>query len=685
MTYRLGVDVGGTFTDLVLYDLGTDRLEFAKTPSRPGDEATGVAEGIRDLVERLGIPPGEIEFFIHGSTIATNALLQRKGARTALVVTSGFRDILQIGRQDRPHLYDWRLRRPEPLVPRHLRFEVRERILHTGEVLVPLDQGDLEALVDQVREADVEAVAVCLLHAYANASNERAIGQALRDALPHLIVALSHDILPEFKEYERMSTTTINAYVAAAMGRYLRSLQSSIAEVGVHSEVYIMQSNGGTMATGTAIEKPVHTILSGPAAGVIGSVALAKQAGESNVISVDMGGTSFDVCLTYEGEIRRTQETELDRLPIKVPMVDIHTLGAGGGSIAWLDPGGALRVGPHSAGANPGPSSYGLGGSEATVTDANLVLGRLNPERLLGGKVRLDTHKARQAVQDCIARPLGLTLEEAAEGIIRVVNAGMIKGIRVVSVAKGFDPREFCLVAFGGAGPLHASELAAELAIPRVLVPIAPGVTSALGLLMADLRYEFVRTVLSRGDQVIASQLGALYGEMEAEAVAQIRDQGLVRDGVSLVRLADIRYQGQGYELGVPVAGGDLADAQLGEVFQRFHQAHRQRYGYDSPDSPLEVVNLRVTALAKLPRPRLEASKLNGTTNPSGAFQGQRHVYFGGQSVSTSIYDRSILRPGDAVTGPAIMEQLDSTTVVWPNQTAHVDAYRNLVLERVRP
>ena len=625
MTYRLAVDVGGTFTDLALYEVETDRLEFAKTPSTPADQSEGVANGIRELVKRLDIDPAEIHFFLHGTTVATNTLLQRRGARTALVATEGFRDVLQIGRQERPHLYDWKLRWPEPLVPRHLRMEVRERVLYTGEVLTPLDQADVGKLVEQLVEADVEAVAVCLLHSYANPVHERTIGEAIRKAMPHVALSLSHEVLPEFKEYERMSTTVINAYVAPMLKRYVGSLQRTIANEGVASDVYIMQSNGGTRGAAAAMERPVHTILSGPAAGVIGSVALSLEAGEVNTVSVDMGGTSFDVSLCYQGEIRRTQESELDRLPVKVPMVDIHTLGAGGGSVAWIDPGGAMRVGPQSAGADPGPASYGRGGVEPTVTDANLILGRLNPAGFLGGGMSLDVELARKAEHDRLAVPLGLSVEETAEGIVRVVNAGMLKGIRVVSVTKGYDPREFTLIAFGGAGPLHASELAAELKIPRVLVPVAPGVTSALGLLMADLRHDYVRTVLSRGDQLQPGNLTSLYAEMETEAQSEMLREGVALGKVAILRTADIRYAGQGYELEVPVSGGALTKASLADVVDLFHQAHTRVYGHASPDSPIEAVNLRVTALAKMPRPRLEAShgragRVKGRTSSTIAY-----------------------------------------------------------------
>ena len=679
MSYRLGVDVGGTFTDLALFDVETNRLEFTKTPSTPANQAIGVIRGTQKLIQRCDIPPSDITFFIHGTTVATNALLERRGVRTALVVTTGFRDVLQIGRQDRPHLYDWRVHRPEALIPPHLTFEVRERLLYTGEIVVPLEAEEVEDVVERLRVAEVEAVAVCLIHSYANPIHEQLLGKALTDALPGLTIALSSDILPEFKEYQRMSTTAINAYVAPVMGRYLRGLQRTLAEIGVPAELHVMQSNGGIMGVTTTIEKPVHTILSGPAGGVIGSVALAAQAGEPNVISVDMGGTSFDVSLTYQGQIRRTQESEMEGMVIKTPMIDIHTLGAGGGSIAWIDTGGALRVGPHSAGADPGPACYGQGGDQPTVTDANLVLGRLNPDYFVGGDIQLDVEAAQSAIRRHIAEPLGMSLEHATEGIIRVVNANMVKGIRVVSVEKGHDPREFCLVAFGGAGPVHAAELASELNIPRVLVPVAPGVTSALGLLMSDLRHDYVSTLLRPLDGLTAKDLAASYSELEKEARAQMNKEGVSGDQFSLLRMADLRYVGQGYELEVPVSPvGE--EVKVEDLTQRFHHLHQGQYGYAHQDASVELVNLRLSAIGRLPRPQLAAEPLDGTVDPDCALKAQRQVYLAGAYHETPVYDRAHLCPGDVIRGPAVIEQVDSTIIVWPNQDSCVDAYRNLIV-----
>ena len=681
MTHRLGVDVGGTFTDLSLYDVSTGRLEFAKTASTR-EQSEGVVRGTRELIERLGIAPSAIDFLIHGTTVATNTLLQRSGARTALVVTEGFRDVLHIGRQERPHLYDWRMQRPDPLVPRDLRFEIRERVLYTGEVLTPIDDGDLAALVERVRAAGVDAVAVCLLHSYANPAHERAVGEALSAAMPGSVVVLSHEVLTEFKEYERMSTTVINAYVAPVMRRYLRRLEDGISALGLSSDVHIMQSNGGTTTARSAADTPVRTVLSGPAAGVIGGVILAGRAGQPNTISVDMGGTSFDVCLSYRGEVRRHQRGR-DRPAADQGAHCRHPHARRGRRQHRVDRPRRRPPGrPAERGRAPGPRAcYGEGGQSPTVTDANLVLGRLNPDRFLGGRMSLDPELARRAVADHIASPLGLGLEEAAEGIVRVVNASMIKGIRVVSVARGYDPRDFCLMAFGGAGPLHAAELADELSIPTVLVPIAPGVTSSLGLLLAELRHDYVRTVLRRGDDMDPAEIGSAFAAMEAEALDRMRREGVEQGDVTLVRTADMRYLGQGYELDVVMASGEIDAGEVAAAYERFHEAHVRTYGYANRQDPIELVNLRVTATSGTAQPELPSSPANGQPNPPAALDGTRQVYFRDGFVAAAIYDRALLGPGDSVDGPAVIEQLDSTTLVWPGGSARVDELGNLLLE----
>lgn len=689
--YRLGIDVGGTFTDLILFEEGTNALHIAKVPSTVQNQSLGVMEGIDRITAAHDLAPQQISFLLHGTTVATNALLERKGVPCALITTQGCRDLLQIGRQDRPSLYDSFARRAPVIVPRHLRFEVKERMLYTGEVHVPLDEADVLDVIGRIRAAGVDAVAVCLLHAYANPAHESAIADLFRTHYPEAAVSLSHDVLSEFKEYERMSTTLVNVYVMPIVRRYLDDLETCLRKTGVDAALHIMQSNGGVMTATSAARRSVHTVLSGPAAGVVGALTIAEQVGAQNIISIDMGGTSLDVSLCQDGALRMTMESEVADLPVKVPMIDIHTLGAGGGSIAWIDPGGALRVGPQSAGADPGPVSYGRGGQLPTVTDANLVLGRLNPEYFIGGEMKLDVAAAREVIEQVIAEPLGLSVERAAAGIIDVINATMVKGMRYVSVERGYDPREFTAIAFGGAGPLHATALALELDIPRVVSPPMPGATSALGLLVADFRHDYSQTYLCALPDVDLPTINVIWAELEAAALAQMRQEGLVAADVVLTRQADVRYLGQGYELEVAVPGGTLDADSLALVAERFYEAHRRHYGYvkDENETP-QLVNLRLTAVGRLPRPRFAAvvSSAEATLNPARARKSERQVYFktpgvpaSGGFESTPIYERSALVASDVIQGPAVIEQLDSTTVLAWGQRATVDGYGNLVID----
>ncbi len=530
MAFRLGIDSGGTFTDVVLFDDRKKTLHIAKTPSTPANPAIGVINGIKKIVSQVGIQPGEIASLVHGTTVATNALLEYKGIRTALILTEGFKDILSIGRQDRPKLYDYFEKRPEPFIPRHLRFEVSERTLYTGEIFRALDEKKILSIIEELKKKEIKGIAVCLLHSYANPTHEKRIKEIFKEQYPEAVVSTSHEILPEFREYERMSTTVINTYVMPIIDRYLQDLQRMMREEGLTADLNVMQSNGGVMTSRSAGEKSVHTILSGPAGGVMGSLAIGTQIGMKNLITVDMGGTSFDICLIHDGKIHFTKESEIGGHPIKIPMIDIHTIGAGGGSIAWIDPGGSLHVGPQSAGANPGPVCYRLGGKEPTVTDANLVLGRLDPDYYLGGEMSLDVEAAKQAILKKVARPLKLSLEEAAEGIIKVINASMVRGIRKVSVEKGFDAREFSMICFGGGGPLHSIELAEELKIPTVVVPISPGVNSALGLLIADFRYDYSQTFLKKTQDIRLDSLQQGFKDLEAKATQQMVEEKIPRE-----------------------------------------------------------------------------------------------------------------------------------------------------------
>ena len=687
MSVRLGVDVGGTFTDLVLFDAATNRIHFTKTSSTPANQAEGVEDGITKVVDLAGFAPADIAFFVHGTTVATNALLERKGVRCALLTTEGFRDVLQIGRQDRPKLYDWFAQRPSPLVSRALTFEVRERMLHTGDVLTALDEPQAIETIRRARAAGVTAIAVCLLHSYANPAHERRVAELIAEHFPEAEVSLSSDVIPEFREYERASTTTVNAYVMPIVRRYVARLADRTAAMGVPAELHIMQSNGGLMTARAAGEQSVRTMLSGPAAGVLGAVALARQAGFLNVLSVDMGGTSFDICLAYEGQLRFTKESEIGSLPIKVPMIDIHTLGAGGGSVAWIDAGGALRVGPRSAGAQPGPAAYGRGGTEATVTDANVVLGRIDPATFLGGEMQLDAEAARRAVEDRIARPLGLSTEAAAEGIIRVINATMVRGMRAVSVEKGYDPRDFVIVAFGGGGPLHAADLAREMSVPNVLIPVMPGVTSALGLLVADLRYDVSATVRGSLASPDLAALTRVYEDLERQASGQMARDGVDHGAVHLHRTADVRYARQSWELEVPVPPGALDETAIALVRSDFHARHAQQYGYAMESEELILVNAQVSAIAVLPKPPLgTADGTNGTDASRAAAAlsreepGRRQMWLGGRMVEAAVYARAGLPPGEAFAGPAIVEQLDTTTYIGPGDRVIVDPFGNLIV-----
>ena len=680
MGFRLGIDSGGTFTDVVLMDESTGKLHITKTLSTPSDPSLGVFNGIVKIIEQTGVDSQEIAALIHGTTVATNALLEYKGVPTALLLTKGFKDILSIVRQDRPKMYDFFQRRPEPLVPRHLRFEVHERMSYDGSILTPLDEDEVQETIESVRNKGIQAVAVCFIHSFSNPAHELRVKELFAAHFPEATVTLSCEILQEIREYERMSTTVVNSYVMPIIERYLGRLEKRMEEAGLAVDLNVMQSNGGIMPAPSASKKSVATILSGPAGGVLGSQFLASLARERNVITFDIGGTSTDICLISDGAYLNTKESEIGGHAIKVPMIDINTIGAGGGSIAWIDPGGALRVGPWSAGADPGPASYGQGGVKPTVTDANLVLGRLNPAYFVGGEMDLRPELARDVIVEKVARPLGLSLERAAEGILKVINASMIRGIRRVSVERGYDPRSFSLMAFGGAGPLHAADLALEMNIPQVIVPLTPGVNSAVGLLIADFRYDFSRTYLARCSEIDVANLQAHVDEMEAQALEEMLSEKIPRENIVFLRSVDMRYLGQGYEIEVPLGTGALSQRSLEDLVESFHAAHEQLYGYRLPQDDTQVVYIRLAALGKVPKPSFTEEALSGE-DASGALKTTRPVYIQGRAVETAIYERSALRPGNRIQGPAIVEQFDSTTLILPGQRCAVDTYHNLIIQ----
>ncbi len=676
--YRLGVDTGGTFTDLCVFEESSGDVVITKVPSTPSNPSLAVVNGVRKLIEKEGILPKELCFLIHGTTVATNALLEHKGANTALLTTEGFEDVLHIGRQNRPRLYDFRATRPAPVVPRHLRYGVPERVLHTGEILRHLDREKTRQIVEQIREKGILSIAISFLHSYANPVHEQEVESIIFEVLPEAHVTASSEVLPEFREYERTSTVCINAYVMPKVNDYVADLERQMKDMGIASDLYIMQSNGGVITARTARRMSARTVLSGPAGGALTGVFISRAIERPNVITIDMGGTSSDICLIENGTPRLTTESEIGGYPIKLPMIDINTIGAGGGSIARVDEGGALRVGPESAGADPGPVCYGRGGTEPTVTDANLVLGRLSPSGLLGGEMPLDLEKAARVLEEKIARPLGIDLHEAAEGILSVVDANMIRGIRRVSVERGYDPREFILVPFGGAGPMHGVELAQALNMKEIVVPPHPGISSAVGMLSADVRHDYVQTHISVSKDADVTRIQSIFEDMEAQGTEQLGREGFSGSSVVLIRTADMRYIRQSYELPVPVRGGLLAANDLTAITEDFHVLHERAYGYSRKAEAVEFVNLRVVALGKLPEFR--APKHAAGTEEAPEPVGAREVWFTGRPVEAPIYLRHRMPEGVKILGPAIVEQMDSTTVVLPGYRAEADRYGNLLI-----
>jgi N-methylhydantoinase A len=655
MAVKIGVDTGGTFTDFIL--MGGEQLQIHKVLSTPDNPARAVLQGLRHLLPSLtGVN------VVHGSTVATNALLERKGARTALITTRGFEDLLEIGRQTRPDLFDPFVTKPPPLVPARLRFGVAERLAYNGEVLEPLTAQEIDRVLSRVQRAGVESLAVCLLHAYANPVHEEALLQAAaRLGIP---VSASHQVLPEFREYERCSTTVVNAYLRPVMQRYLRTLHAELSG----ARLSVMRSNGGIMSAERAHQEAVHTVLSGPAGGVVGAFRVARDVGYTRAITFDMGGTSTDVSLCDE-QPRTTNETIVAGCPVKVPVIDIHTVGAGGGSLAYLDQGGALRVGPQSAGADPGPACYGKG-QELTVTDANLYLGRLHPERFLGGQMRLEVERTADVVR-ALAQKLRRPPEEACQGVLEVANANMEEAIRVISVERGYDPREFILVSFGGAGGMHAADLARRLAIPEVLIPANPGILSAFGMAISDYVQEYAHTLLVPATAFTWERAQAAFQELEERGRRAMRDEGVATQDIQIHRLVDMCYIGQSFELTVPFTPAFIDE---------FHRHHEWRYGYQNSARPTQVVNVRLRVVGpsgtsyrvhRGPAQRREARPARVDTI---------RMFVDGLWQEAPVYERQHLRAGDRLHGPALVVEYSATTVVPRDFGARVDSQYNMIL-----
>lgn len=683
--YRLGFDIGGTFTDLIAIDESSGKATVVKCPTTPKDPSLGVVNGLESLLDQLGISGKDLSLAVHSTTLVTNTVIERSGAVTALLTTKGFKDVLEIGREKRITVYDIFEEKLPPLVPRYLRTEVDERSLYNGRVEKKVDKNEIGRIAQRLSKLHVESVAVSFIHSYANPEHEKKVKETLSKALPEIGVSLSSEVLPEWREYERTSTTVINAYAQPKTKKYMHVIENTLRERGFAGRLFIMQSSGGLSTVDSASRFPVKIIESGPAAGALAAAYLGKLTGASNMLSFDMGGTTAKCCLIVGGEPRVTMDFEVagymylkgSGYPVMIPTVDLLEIGAGGGSIAHIDY-GLLKVGPKSAGADPGPVCYPNGGNDPTVTDADLILGYLNPAYFLGGEISLDKEKSRRVLEETIASKLGVSVEQAASGICDVVNNNMARAMRIVSVERGQDPASLTMIAFGGAGPVHSTRLARQLKIRKVVVPLAAGVTSALGLLVADMKFDFVRTYVSKVNAVEKKLVSELYEEMAAEADELLSKMGYER---KYVRTVDMRYAGQAFELNVPFGYGSQ-EFDFEALKQLFLQLYQNRYGYTTND-PIECVNWRLIALGIVPKVALAQEGKQGTESIQGAMKGRRQAYFAeaGGFVECDIYDRYKLFDGATFLGPAIVEEKESTCVVLPGQRVRVDKYANLIIE----
>ena len=680
MSSRLGIDVGGTFTDLLLFNESTGKIDLLKTPSTPEDQSIGIHTGIRDIVSETGVAPSDIDTVLHGTTVSTNIVLEEKGAKVGLLVTENFEQVLHLARSQTPGpLAGWIImEKPDPLADLELTRGICERVNARGEVLTPLDENKAREAIRQLLDAGIESITISLLHSYANPAHEKRLEALIGEMAEDIPVSLSSDLLPEFREYERTLVTVMNAYVQPAMRRYLNGFEEKLRSVQFNPNVNIVRSDGGLMSVERAAATPVATMLSGPAGGVSGAAFLANLAGYPNALGFDMGGTSTDVSLIRDGRPEISRQTSLGYYPINIPSVEVHSVGAGGGSIAHVPMTGALRVGPESAGAAPGPACYGRGGTVPAVTDANVVLGRLPPS-LLGGDMRLDVQAAEEAVSS-VANILGLDLHKAAEGILEIVNENMFGALRLVTVQKGLDPRDFALVAFGGAGPLHGNAMAMLAGCYPVIVPPTPGVLSALGFLCSDVKNEFAQTFVRTLDEVKSGQVSEIFSRLGREAKNWLQEEGTPEQSQSLQYQADVRYFRQGYEFSLEVNPDTLAGGGLEDLASRFGAAHDQLYGFRL-EQPVELVNLRAVGTGKVNKIKFPEIEL-GEPDCSAAIIEQNQVYFDGGFVASNIYDRNKLTAGNQIFGPAILTQKDTTIVIHPGHVGEVDKYLNILIHR---
>lgn len=673
---RIGVDVGGTNTDICAIDEATGELMVYKLPSSLKDQSQAVVGGVKKIVEKYGLDYNEVDRFIHGTTVATNAILETRGARTALITTKGFRDLLEIGRQKRPDLYDLQMDKAPVLVPRNLRYELSERMNYRGEILEELKDEEILMLIEELKKSHAEAVAVLFLNAYLNPENEARVKELIETHLPGIYISTSSEISNQFREFERLCGTVLNSFVGPEVKKYLDNLQNTLKQIGI-KKVYINHSNGGLMSINEAATYPIKTGLSGPAAGVIGVQYLMNLIDVKNVITIDVGGTSTDISMIVDGNIESSKDKNISGYPVRIPSIDISTIGAGGGSIAWVDNGGILKVGPQSAGAEPGPACYARGGTEAAITDARVVLGHLNNKELLNGQLPIDSSLSFKAVEK-LSEKIGMNVEETARGIITVGNSNIVKEIKNVTVEKGYNPSDFALVAFGGAGPLHAAELMEELSMPMSIIPKTPGLLAAYGLLTEDMRRDFVQTSVMDLGQTNFSVITTMYDRLEHDADVWFDKEQIPMDERGLEYYLDMRYKGQNYEIAVSY---DKSIQNVEALRERFTETYLRLYSYTSEDE-VQIVNFGLSAIGRISKPRIEREDYVGEDS-SSAIMGERMVLLeDGSRENYMLYDREKLHCGNVINGPAIVEQMDSTTIILNNQKAVVDEYFNMIITR---
>ncbi len=678
--FRVTVDTGGTFSDFVYLDEDTGEVSISKVPSTPDDPSRAILAGIETLLGK-GVRPKDISFFCHGTTVGTNALLEGKGVKTGLLVTEGFRGIYPVGEQARPYgaaIFDVMYDKPALLVPQSLTGEVKERVDFRGRVLRELDEVALRETVRALKAQNIESLAVCLLFSFLHPEHEARVRDIAREEMPDCSISLSSDIVPQIREYHRLSTTVINAYLQPILARYIDQLDRRLSGAGITTrQKYIMQSNGGMATFATAARKAVTTVLSGPAGGVTAGAYACRMTGFKNIITFDMGGTSCDVALIKDGEPSVASRGKIEGRDLAVPMMDINTVSAGGGTIARVDRFGALQVGPQSAGAMPGPACYSRGGEQPTITDCNLVMGHLSADNFLGGQMPLDAEKARAAVEGKIARPLGMGVVEAAEGVARIIDVKMEEAIKAISTMRGHDLRDFMLLAFGGAGPVHAGRIARELGMAGVIVPLYPGVYSAIGLIMSDVKHDYIQSKMEPLSKVAPADVNAMFARLEAQAAEELSSDGFSAGEVRIERALDMRYAGQGYEITMPC--GDVVDGGLGALRKTFDERHRMMFGHSAPEEPVEIVSYRVRGLGLVPPVEMPRFKRTGAPL-SEALRERRRVRFDGADLDCPVYQRERLDVGLTLKGPAILDQLDCTTVIYEGQVARVDEYKNLIV-----